>query len=341
MTQHLQPPDENRFRAAACPTLKSVGRLPRGNGWMRQVLFVLLCCCLVAGCDIEDERDVCCQRVVIEYQYRREGQDKFKENISSLRHFLFSGSGFFVKEVPTGRQLQRLVMDSLDVADYVMVTVGNAASGTRLTAPPAGSSLEEFALQVAGADGRNADPLYYGICRFKNQQVNSEQCFVTQLSNVYCQLKVTVKWQLRPPVMTEAPIYQLRLEGCAESYELNGTRGYTMGEKLFPYSPGWNREHRIACALDGRQLRQTFTSLRYTNEQLPVLHILCREQQEYVEQTPPLDLAKAFATWKYRPSTVESQVYQIVVTIYADGRTGVKVEMETGVGDWIDGGNFG
>ena len=69
-------------------------------------------------------------------------------------------------------------------------------------------------------------------------------------------------------------------------------RGYSLEEKRFPYSPQWNREHRLVCALKGLQLKEDFVSLRYTNTNLPVLHILCRKQEGngYTELTPPLEM---------------------------------------------------
>lgn len=295
------------------------------------------------SCDVEDERDVCCKRIVMEYHYMRDGQDKFKDNIYSLRHFLFDGNERFLREIPSGNDLQYLELDSLQAGNYILIAIGNAAEGTALNTPSVNSRMQDFMLQVAGTDGRNTDPLYYGMCRFtpKRESANLVQRFVTQMSNVHCKLKVTVKWQNRPPILTPEPIYRMILENCAENYELDAVNGYSIGEKNFPYSPFWQQEHRIDCALDSRQLKQTFISLRYTNENLPILHILCKENDEYVEQTPPLDLKRAFQSWSYRPSTAERQNYKIVVTIYMDGHVGVKVEMETGIADWVDGGSFG
>lgn len=310
---------------------------------LRNLLFTALACCLLTSCDVEDERDVCCKRIVMEYHYMRDGQDKFAENIRSLRYFLFNGQERFLREIPAGDDLQSQELDSLKAGGYVMVAVGNAATGTLLDASDPQSPLKDFMLQVAGEDGRNADPLYYGICRFAPQRESAErlQRFDTQMSNVHCKLKVTVKWQNLPPVLTTDPIYRMTLENCATNYELNAANGYSIGEKQYPYSPLWTQEHRTDCALNGRQLKHTFVSLRYTNEHMPRLRIFCLQEGEYVEQTPPLDLEKAFRAWGYRPSTAERQDYKIVVTIYRSGNVGVKLEMETGIADWVNGGNFG
>lgn len=330
------------FHTAVCRAL-CAGIQPCGN--LSLWLFFIICPAsfIFTSCDIEDERDLCCDRIVMEYHYMRDGQDKFKDNISTLRHFLFDGHEKFLKEVPPGSDPQQQELEAMEAGNYIMVTVGNAADGTLLMPPSSGSRLQDFMLHVAGEDGRNTDPLFYGICRFGllRESGNREQHFVTQMSNVHCRLKVTVKWQNRPPVMTQDPIYRMVLEDCARNYELDAANGYSMGEKHFPFSPHWQQEHRTDCSLDSRQLKHTFVSLRYTNRNLPVLHILCKEGEEYVEQTPPLDLKTAFSAWGYRPSTAESQNYRIVVTIYMDGHVGVKVEMDAGIADWVDGGAFG
>lgn len=310
---------------------------------LRNLLLTALACCILTSCDVEDERDVCCKHILMEYHYMRDGQDKFSENIRIMRHFLFDGRERFIREIHAGNNLQQLQLDSLKAGNYVMVAVGNAADATRLETPPAGSCMEDFVLKVAESNGQDTDPLYYGICRFAPLRENAGrlQHFVTQMSNVHCKLKVTVKWQNLPPVLTTKPIYRMTLENCAADYELDAANGYAIDEKQFPYSPNWMQEHRKDCALDSRQLKQTFISLRYTNENLPLLRIFCRKEGEYVEQTPALDLKKAFRSWGYRPSTAERQDYRIVVTIYRDGHVGVKVEMETGIADWVDGGSFG
>lgn len=309
-----------------------------------QCIIIVMGCLSVVACDIEDERDICCKRILMEYRYTSEGQDAFKENIHSMRHFLFDAAEQFVRELPAGKNLQQQNLDSLEAGNYTIVTIGNATDAT-LPVLPDNQSLADFLLETAGTDGQIADPLYYGICRFclKDKTANPAQQFTTHMANVHARLQVTVKWQNLPPAMTTAPVYKMTLTRCAASYELDGTKGYSLEEKRFPYSPQWNREHQLVCALKGLQLKENFVSLRYTNTNLPVLHILCRkpEGDDYTELTPPLDLQTAFKVWGYQPENTERQNYKIIVTIYMDGHVGVKVESEMGVADWVDGGSFG
>lgn len=330
------------FHIAACRAI-SAGILLHGNIPLLRSSILGLCCLSLTACDVEDERDLCCERVVMEYRYLEEGQEQFRENIHTLRHFLFDAHERFLREIPPGDNLQLQSLNGLEAGSYTMVTVGNAANATQLQTPSKGSTQDSFMLHVRDVNGGNADPLYYGIKRFTLSAANirNEQRFITYMANVHCKLRVTVKWQNLPPVLTKEPCYRIRLENGAANYELNGEKGYILGEKQFPYSPLWDREHRMDCALDGLQLKADFVSLRYTNNQLPILHILCREGNEYIAQTPPMELKKAFTAWGYRPSDIERQEYKIVVTIYIDGHTGVKIEAEAGVADWVNGGNFG
>lgn len=330
------------FHTAVCRA-KCAGMLPCGNRSIGEILIVCLSAFMLVACDIEDERDVCCKRVVMQYRYLEDGNDAFATNIGTLRHFLFDAQSRFLTEVPPGENLQLQNLDSLRTGAYTMVTVGNAAKATRLEQPAAGTSLNSFMLHLTENDDGNADPLYYGLRRFVLEQKDAEreQRFVTQMANVHCKLRVTVKWQNLPPVMSNDLIYRMTLENCAEDYELDGEQGYELGGKHFPHSTRRNRLHRLDCRLEGLQLKGNFVSLRYTDEELPLLRISCRKEEGYTELTPPLDLKKAFTAWGFRPSGVEKQEYRIIVTIYLDGHIGIKIEAEAGVADWVDGGNFG
>lgn len=312
---------------------------------MKQVIGMLclcLCGCLNA-CDLEDERDLCCGQAVMEYRYQSEGYDKFGEEIEYLRHFLFDGEGQFMEEIPAAPGLCRQELTRLDDGDYTMVTVGNAEEASDLKKPLAGSYLDDFLLNVTADETVNTDPLFYGICPFKRNHKEGKQHFVTELSNVHCRLKVTVKWQNLPPVLTKEKIYRIDMENCAQGYELNAKRGYQLTHKTFPYSTGWEHHYRRACGLENLQLHAEFISLRYTNEQLPTLTVRCRNEKngEFEAITPALDLKKAFTAWGYKPSTVEKQNYKIIITVYLDSHVGMKLEVDTGVMDWIDGGAFG
>ena len=64
----------------------------------------------LAGCSLDDDRDLCCpETLTMHYTYRPYGAEAFGENILSLRHFLFDTDGLFLGELPAGEDLRRLV----------------------------------------------------------------------------------------------------------------------------------------------------------------------------------------------------------------------------------------
>ncbi|MEL5892600.1 FimB/Mfa2 family fimbrial subunit [Bacteroides sp. GD17] len=307
------------------------------------IFIVAFFCLFFVACDVGDERDLCCDHVVMEYIYLTDGKELFKQNIRSMRHFLFDDSERFVREVPSEGNLQLQYLDDMEAGTYTMITVGNAGQSTLIETPEQGSHAEDFLLHIAGTKGENADPLYYGIKRFTlNMKSDSrEQHFVTHMANVHCKLRIKVVWKNLPPLMSNEPCYRISLSGCATTYELDGKQGYPLGEKHIPYASDWTGEHHLDCALESLELKANFITLRCTNDNAPLLNVWCRKEEGYVPVTPEIDLKRAFAAWGYRLSTVERQEYGIIVTVYLDGHVGVKLEAEVGVQDWMDGGSFG
>lgn len=306
-------------------------------------IYAITLCYVFTSCDVADDRDLCCDRVVMNYLYISDGEDVFRQNISSLRYFLFDGNECFLRELPSEANLQYQYLKKLEAGRYTIVAIGNVSEVTRLVVPEKGSSLQDFNSGLSGGGDINADPLYYGIRFFTVAagEVEREQFFITHMANVHCKLRVTVRWKNLPPVMSSEPCYRVALSGCAASYELDNRQGYPLGEKNIPYTPAWDREYYRDCALENLELKAGFVTLRYTDEHIPVLNILCKQENGYEAVTPEIDLKKAFAAWGYRPSTVERQEYKIIVTVYLDGHVGVKLESEVGVMDWVNGGSFG
>lgn len=139
-----------------------------------------------------------------------------------------------MKEIPSGSDMQVQILVPLETGRYTMVTIGNTAGATALPVPDIGSKMKDFMLEVQHADYGNADLLYYGIREFTliKESGNREQRFVTQLANVHCKLKATVKRQNLPPILTKEPVYRMTLESCAEHYELDGCNGYSLGDRI-------------------------------------------------------------------------------------------------------------
>ena len=80
---------------------------------------------IATSCQLEDERDLCCpEPLTMHYVYRPDGTDVFRDNILSLRHFLFDNEGAFICELPAGETLNRQPLE-LNTGTYTMITIGN------------------------------------------------------------------------------------------------------------------------------------------------------------------------------------------------------------------------
>lgn len=104
-------------------------------GWreVHRIVFRLLAAALLlssAGCSIDDDRDVCCGNVVVEYRYLPYGVDELPTYITSMRHFVFDGDGRYVCEVGDGSNSRRQRF-TLPDGDYTMVTLGNAGGSLK------------------------------------------------------------------------------------------------------------------------------------------------------------------------------------------------------------------
>lgn len=312
------------------------------GGKFHYILFTIITglSFILPSCDLEDERDLCCEKTTMEYRYISDDKDLFEKNITSLKHFLFNEQEMFLRELPPGENPKYQDLSELETGSYTLITIGNASTATRLDTPQQGSPMKDFLLSVKEVEPVPADPLYYAIRPFTIGRKG--QKLVTQLANVHCRLKVTVKWRNLPPRLTADPCYQMELSQCANGYQLDGKEGYAIGEKQFPYSTTWDRVHSIRLGLKSQELRGEFVTLRYADGHLPVLRLTCAQQDgEYQEIAPVMNLNKAFDAWGYHPSNVERQEYKIIVTIYIDGHVGITVETEMGILDWVDGGAFG
>ena len=316
------------------------------GGKLHCILFTIITCFsfILSSWDLEDERDLCCEKRTMEYRYISDNKDLFTQKITSLKHFLFNEQEIYLCELPSGENPKYQDLSELEAGNYTMITIGNASTATKLDTPHRGSPMKDFLLAVKGIETVQADPLYYAIRPFtiSNKEHRKGQKLVTQLANVHCRLKVTVKWKNLPPVLTADPCYKMELSQCANGYELDGKEGYSIGEKYFPYSATWNCVHSIRLGLKSLELKGEFVTLRYANGHLPVLRLSCAQQDgEYKEIAPAMNLNKAFDAWGYRPSSVERQEYKIIVTIYMDGHVGITLETDMGILDWVDGGAFG
>lgn len=85
------------------------------------------------------------------------------------------------------------------------------------------------------------------------------------------------------------------------------------------------------------ELEERFTTLRYTNETIPILRIL-KDGELYRKE---IDLRKAFHTWGLFPDKHVEQDYRILIEMKRDGRMILHHWTDFRIVDWADGGTLG
>lgn len=304
-----------------------------------RLLLTVLACVLLAGCDLGDDRDLCCYRGGMTYRLTYDGYDYFPEKVEHLRCFLFSGDdGRFLRELPTvpGRP-ERVDLSGLEEGDYGLIAVGNLDDYGEV------EGLEESvrSLRFGACDffrgtralAGSGDELYWGAKRFRMEAGCANE-FVTELSNVHCHLKVMVEWEGLPP---GSGSYYLQLSGVHEGYDLFPGDAWKLGERLFPAYAGGLRSSVEESSLLSLSLYTEFVTLRYTDEDIPSIRLWYGGRA----QTDLIDLKRVFRLWGWYPDSTPVQEYELRMLIGRDGSVKLSPSLDVGVNDWVDGGSFG
>lgn len=297
---------------------------------------------LLSTCSLEDDRDTCCQSIVIKYLYEPYGQDVLEDYITSLRHYLFDAEGRFIAEIPQGTNLRYQPL-SLDNGHYTLISLGNASEHT-LCQSVNGEGLKDFQLQVSQPFEQmsgvldNGDELYWGIQEFTVDQTLPTRALgdylvETALNNIHCHLELNIVWHNIPPHVGD---YTLELKNIPSSYWLSPDQTQTVEEFIVPTPADAQAVHRLRVPLQAQELHGEFITLRYTDDHLPVLKIWFGDEAI----TGDIDLSKAFRQWGWSPSNTHVQKYALELEVFGNGNVAVAPQMDASVEDWIQGGTF-
>ena len=327
----------------------------------------------LAGCSLDDDRDLCCPgKLTMHYTYRPFGAEAFGGNIFSLRHFLFGSDGRFIGELPPGEDLRRQPLD-LPEGIFTIVTIGNMSerslhehgsdpllsllslSHTAPYTPGLGNSggSEDDDQTDGGETTRetpafldNADELFWGVRRFAvdaqgrgielppERSAGAVNRLLTQMSNIHCHLSVTVEWANRPP---DTGRYTMELDGVNSRYSLDPASGGETSDGFAVPEGSVPSVHRLDVPLRQLALRAEFVTLRLSDTAMPVLRILYGGERVL----PDIDLARAFRSWGWHPSATHVQEYRIMLRVINENRVDVMPLVEGSVADWVNGGSFG
>lgn len=300
--------------------------------------FILLLF-LLHGCNVYDLGDLCCtESDVMYFKLEYSGIDYFDEEIHGMRYIVFGEDGKFVRQLyASDGQLNKVKLDSLEFGSYTILAIANLENyGWFIGEAGKGLSALCFVADDFFRDTKalnNGEPLFWGIGSFEKipGDLNS---FVTYLSNVHAVLRVHVDWEGVPK--SSSDVY-MQLEGVYEGYILNPSLASPIGNQFFPAHIGEKRSTVVQAPLRQMALDARIVSLRYTDSELPELHLW----QDGAEIITPINLEHVFGSWGWFADQAQVQEYGISLLIKLDGSVIIRPYTPLGVSDWIDGGTFG
>lgn len=308
--------------------------------------FVILIVAVMTGilsCTTEDQRDLCCSKVTLEYRYVRHASDDYPTEVDHMRHFLFDAKGQLIREIPQSKITpQRLSLAGLQPGSYTVLTVGNSTdSHTKLSSPSEVTSLTEMILSLSGKEKEIAVPADQLFWNYKSIdiKIGKRHHYICDLANIHCHLFYKIIWQSVPPY---ADGYTVRLSGLTKEYTLDPGASdlhLTINPSLgvshdFPHHGGQFTEMEDQPKLLNHTLEGQFTSLRYRNDRIPTIRLWHGDEPI----TGPLDLTRAFASFGWIPDERPEQIYRILIRINDDGSITIFPFFDASVTDWIPGG---
>lgn len=306
----------------------------RNIRFLRFAVAMLLAVVPLWGCSLDDDRDVCCDNLRMEFRYVPYGIEELPTYIHRMRHFVFDASDRFVCELPSGPDL-RLLRFKLPPGEYTMLTVGNLES--RMEFRSGDRSLKTLEMELLefteSGNCRNSDELYWGFCRFRVVR-GPAQRFVTYMNNIHCHLHIKVLWHNMPEYVGD---YRMELQDIPRGYRLDPSQSRAVSDKVVPAINGRLCTHELEVPLRSQELRAEFVTLRYTSDYIPVFRLWFGDRAV----TGPIDLRRAFRTWGWNPDATAVQEYRIQLTLFSDGAVEVRPWIDADVEDWQNGGTFG
>lgn len=355
---------------------RHIGRQGRLLGTLL-VLFVTVM--TQAGCTVTDERDECCEELVLHFRYSKGAIDELPRYIHSMSYFFFDGDGILRQRLDRREgegDLSTLRLKRVDAGRYRVIAVGNAVGATRFEGVKTGESrVGDFLLSlehrftagsgaagsVPGADSGekrsgamgDGDPLYYGSRTYEVEPVTRFQEVLVDMSNVHCRFIATIRWHDTQPSDRTTP-FRFELEGVPGTY-LQGD-AYAIGvsgEGVLESAP-MRVVHRFPRVLSDGGMHPLLTH----HKEVPYLAGRVKGEMRtlrYTDELVPrfrvmqgekevmrwLPLARIFRDMKWAVSENIEQVYELEFTLYDDGRIEVRAGGSLQVLDWINGGTIG
>lgn len=302
--------------------------------------IALLLLFLLVSCNLDDDRDLCCETNSVRFRYLYKSSDRFLDYITTARYFLFDGEGCYLRELqPEADALNKVSVETLASGSYTIVCIGNLADYGTLEGYTK-SGLQDFFLRVSRYYDEertaftNGDRLYWGQCDFTISR-DVKQEYVGEMSNVHCKLRVRVEWETAPDY-TDG--YRYHLDGIGMGIHLHDSdEADVIDVHTFPVVANYGGSMREPVSLSQSALEASLYTLRWGATEIPRFRLYHDDQPAMTE----VDLAYVFGIWGWHPEQAAVQEYDIRVLIRTNGTVVVYQGVDVGVGDWINGGTIG
>jgi len=335
---------------------------PEGRA-LRWVAFIFLVGLIVlsmalTACNIDDDRDICCDDITIVFRYSKGGEDLFSQHIHAISHYIFNEEQVLTEVIEEPRNLQQIKPSHLASGKYTIVSIGNMTRKTRLADLHVGTTTlrqMELYMNTLNSEGcmENGDRLYFGSREFERIK-DRETRYISDMSNIHCLLGVTVKWEDDAAPYKQGD-YRMGLREVPAKNLLNVTNDNRVIVANPLEEQGWEStrtkvvhafppavatdltSHCLTAPIDAhRKVRGQFITLRYTDDLIPHFR-LYRENEAVMKE---IDLSRLFTAWNWAVSSNIEQVYDIEIEIKKDGTVVVTQGLQAGVLDWEDGGTI-
>ena len=254
------------------------------------MLLMLPC---FAGCNIDDPRDECCNKVCIRFRYFMEGMDMFPQHIFSIHHYIFNDNGLLIDEFSVRNTGMQVLYPDLPVGKYKIVSIGNLEDKELADVMVYSTTIHNAELQINTlmdcGNYNNIDRIYYGSRNFEIFELEPSN-YIVDMSNAHAVLKLKVRWK-NDPALDEGP-YKFILKNVATKtwfppysqyvvYSASGEDAsiYESTDKRYVHSfPHLYKENMINHRRDAmlnnmREIECEFISMRYNWDAMPDISV--------------------------------------------------------------------
>lgn len=186
------------------------------------ITITLLGVCVLAGCDIDSETNVCKYNAQIVNNYLFVEDDRCIHRVSD---YLFDSGGVLVQTSDRNKNSLHQCEFNLKEGDYTLVSWANIGRVSVVTPEVVGKTrLQEMLISVDATSkysgyNQNSEKLYFGVLKFSVDQAGITHTSLL-MRRAYASLKMTVKWAQVDEIPVNRDALNIRLRQIRGNYPL-------------------------------------------------------------------------------------------------------------------------